>query len=358
MRHVVGIAGTAKNTGKTTTLQAVAGYLRAEGLPLFLTSIGYDGEDLDNVTGLPKPKITVEEGDQVATALLLLEQASARFTGEVFTGVKCALGPVYRATAVSPGKVVIAGPASTEEVGAILRTAPVERTVLLDGALSRLAPLSLATSLIIATGAARSEDPRFIAKELQGISAVMSLPKWKGSRSTGIHMPGGLYVMGAEETVPPLLKMQVISGTQAAKQSQRVRVDVDGPVNPEVLQSLLRSVAQIPVKMSLVAHHPVDLLLSGDHTLWPSVLSSVVSGGHALSVRHPASLLGFTLNPYIPRLDLERGRYRADHVPAIPFLEAVRAAVPAKCTDIVLEGPATLEGWLRSLVFAPTPANV
>ena len=180
MRHVIGIAGTAKNTGKTTTLQAVAGYLRAEGLPIFLTSIGYDGEDLDNVTGLPKPKVTVEEGDLVATALPLLEHASARFTGEEFTGVKCALGPVYRATAVSPGKVVIAGPASTEEVGTILRTAPAERTVLLDGALSRLAPLSLATSLIIASGAARSEDPRFIAKELQGIAAVMSLPKWKG----------------------------------------------------------------------------------------------------------------------------------------------------------------------------------
>jgi hypothetical protein len=57
---VVGIAGTAKNTGKTTTLSAIMGEARKEpALVLGLTSIGYDGEGFDNVTGLPKPRIDV-----------------------------------------------------------------------------------------------------------------------------------------------------------------------------------------------------------------------------------------------------------------------------------------------------------
>lgn len=359
MRHVIGVAGTAKNTGKTTTFQAVAGYLRSRGMPVFLTSIGYDGEDLDNVTGLPKPKITVQEGDQVATALPLLTSSTVRFVEEENTGLRCALGPVVKATAVSAGKVVIAGPASTKEVEEILKIVPPERTVLLDGALSRLAPMSLASSIIIATGAARSEDPRFIATELRGISVAMSLPVWKGSRSTGIHVSGGLYVKGAEETLPPLLLTQVIAKRHGPGQSsRRVRLDIDGPVNPEVLLLLLESTQDIPVKMSLVARHPVDLLLSGDHTLWPRVLSKVSEAGHELSVRQPASLLGFTINPYVPRPDPKSGGYRADQVPARPFLEAVRSLVTAECTDIVLEGPDLLEGWLRNLMFARIFANV
>lgn len=357
MRDVIGIAGTAKNTGKTTTLQAVAAYLRARRLPLFLTSIGYDGEELDNVTGLPKPKVTVEEGDQVATALPLLEHSAARFSGFVDTGVKCALGPVYYATATKPGRVVVAGPASTQEVSQILKVAPGDRTVLLDGALSRLAPLSLATSLIIATGAARSEDPRFLARELRGISSVMSLPKWTPTRTTGVKVPGGLYAAGSEAFIPGLLRSQY-GRLDSRPPKGRVRVDIEGPVNPQILLSLVSSLKEVPVKASFVANHPVDLLLSGDHTAWPTVISEVVTGGHALSVRHPARLLGFTVNPYLPRFDPQRGSYRADQVPSRPFLEAIRAAVEAPCTDIVLEGRGVLEDWLSTLQFATVPANV
>jgi hypothetical protein len=357
MREVIGIAGTAKNTGKTTTLQAVAAFLRARRVPLFLTSIGYDGEDLDNVTGLPKPKVTVEEGDQVATALPLLERSAARFSGFVDTGVKCALGPVYYATATHPGRVVVAGPASTQEVSEILDVAPAERTVLLDGALSRLAPLSLATSLIIATGAARSEDPRFLSKELRGISAVMSLPRWSPSRTTGVKVPGGLYAAGSEAFIPGLLRTQY-GRLDSRPPKGRVRVDVEGPVNPQILLSLVSALEDVPVKASFVANHPVDLLLSGDPTAWPAVMSEVVSTGHALSVRRPARLLGFTINPYLPRFDRERGYYRADQVPARPFLDAVRAGVEAPCTDIVLEGRGLLEEWLSTLTFAPVSANV
>ena len=67
LEYILGIAGTAKNTGKTTTTNAILACLRKRGIAVFLTSIGYDGENLDNVTGLPKPKIPVEPGDIIAT---------------------------------------------------------------------------------------------------------------------------------------------------------------------------------------------------------------------------------------------------------------------------------------------------
>ncbi|HHX29219.1 MAG TPA: hypothetical protein GX716_09465, partial [Firmicutes bacterium] len=148
MGLTLGIAGTAKNTGKTTTLQAVVRFLRERRTGVFLTSIGYDGEDVDTVTGLPKPKVIVEEGDTVATALPLFRSSPARFAGLQPTGVDCALGPVYSGTAVSPGRVVLAGPVSTKDVASVIKGAPADKTVLLDGAFSRLAPMVLADALI------------------------------------------------------------------------------------------------------------------------------------------------------------------------------------------------------------------
>jgi hypothetical protein len=357
MRHVIGVAGTAKNTGKTTTLQAVAGYLRAREVPVFLTSIGYDGEDLDNITGLPKPKISVEEGDRVASALPLIEGASARFSDLVFAGVKCALGPVYFATAVSSGKVVLAGPASTRDVAAILDAVPGDRVVLLDGALSRLAPMSLATSIVMATGAARNEDPAFLAKELSGIASVMSLAGAGEGMTTAIRVPGGLFAEGSEKALPAVFAHQETAGGSGPR-GPRVRVAIDGPVNPQLLRRVISSVKHLNVRASFVANHPVDLLLSGDHTIWPAVLAEASADGHAVYVRSPASLLGFTVNPYVPRFDPQMGGYTANVLPASPFLDAVRLGVSVPCTDIVFEGPGVLESWLRPLLFAPASVNV
>ncbi|MBU4562316.1 hypothetical protein KKB17_02785, partial [bacterium] len=54
---VLGILGTAKNTGKTTTTSALLEIANNKNLSVGITSIGYDGEDIDNITGLPKPRI-------------------------------------------------------------------------------------------------------------------------------------------------------------------------------------------------------------------------------------------------------------------------------------------------------------
>ena len=75
---IIGIAGTAKNTGKTTTTSFIMAEVKKnEKLNLGLTSIGYDGEDIDNVTGLPKPKIEVWPGVLVAVAEKCLKVSTA-----------------------------------------------------------------------------------------------------------------------------------------------------------------------------------------------------------------------------------------------------------------------------------------
>jgi len=61
MSLIVGIAGTAKNTGKTTTTSAILDELYNMEIPIGLTSIGYDGEEIDNITRLPKPRLFVRK---------------------------------------------------------------------------------------------------------------------------------------------------------------------------------------------------------------------------------------------------------------------------------------------------------
>jgi hypothetical protein len=107
----LGIAGTAKNTGKTTTTTAaILQELRMRGVPLFITSIGYDGENLDNITGLPKPKLRVELGDIIATAAKCFKISTASFRMLAETEVCTPLGKVWIAEVKKPGLAVTAGP--------------------------------------------------------------------------------------------------------------------------------------------------------------------------------------------------------------------------------------------------------
>jgi len=158
-------------------------------------------------------------------------------------------------------------------------------------------------------------------------------------------VPGGLYTADSEEVLRDLLVSQVI--TERAM-GELLCIEIDGPVNPEIMGRVVSSLKDIPVRAGFVLNHPVDLLLSGDYTLWPKVLAKAQESGHIIAVRCPAVLLGFTINPYVPRFDPVRRSYSAHVLPAKPFIDAIRAEVCAPCTDIVSEGADVLEGWLTN----------
>mgnify|MGYP005840758849 CR=1 FL=1 len=341
MRRVIGVAGTAKNTGKTTTLQAVAAYLRSLGKPILLTSIGYDGEDLDTVTGLPKPKIPVAEGDFVATALPLMEASSVRFRWAEYAGVDCALGPVYFGMAGGQGIVVLAGPARADDLEKLIGAVPSALTVLLDGAFSRLAPMSVASHMVLATGAARHREPSLLAAEIEAVATVMAVKAADAEpqERAGLSFSEGLYVEGADVRL-----------FEAVRSAGQRTVYVEGPVNPHLVRSVLRMLARSGRRIDLIFRHPVDMLLSGDFLEWPEVLREAEASGHRVLSARSSRLLGFTLNPYLPELDAGTGRYTPSILPARWFLDSVRSVARTPCTDIVLEGPGTLEEWLRQVV--------
>lgn len=176
--RAIGIAGTAKNTGKTTCMIALLAELRSGGVPTGITSIGYDGEEFDHLIGLPKPRVIVAEGILVATAEATLRGATAPLERVGSTGVQTVLGEVILVRATGPGALPLAGPPSRAGLASVLKAmaeAGVE-VCLVDGAFGRMAPMAGLDGLILATGAARSRDPQRLVAECLALAAIFALP--------------------------------------------------------------------------------------------------------------------------------------------------------------------------------------
>ncbi|MGI6620123.1 MAG: hypothetical protein ACOX35_01540 [Bacillota bacterium] len=348
--RVLGFAGTAKNTGKTTTLEATIKFFADKHKNLFITGIGYDGEDFDNLTGLPKPRVFVPEGAVVASALPLLESSDAKFTDLRDTGVRCAVGRIFLGTATAPGRVVLAGPASAKDLSAVLAFAPDDSVVLLDGAFSRISPMVVADSLILATGAARSRDSHRIAREINAIHKVMDLPVIYGpspgpgtGQTSGdgtLNVSGGLFLPGQGQELAWRLD-------GAGKPST---VCVTGIVNPQVfLEALGEMDLDGRRDLTVVFDHPIMLLLSGDLLRWEEVFGAIPEAGLAVGVRASTELLGVTINPYTPT-ESGAGKYIASYVPPESFLGDIDGLTQIPCTDIMLEGPGKLHSWLEKFL--------
>ncbi|MEF9931801.1 MAG: hypothetical protein RR770_05835, partial [Bacteroidales bacterium] len=156
------IVGLDKNTGKTECLNYILGRLPLNNYKVAVTSIGVDGESVDQVTTTPKPEIYLREGIFFSTAELFYK--SRRLVSELIdiTDERSSLGRVVTAKVLSGGKVLLSGPSS----GVSLRRwmGSLEQfeidLCIVDGALSRLSSASPAISkaMVLSTGAAYSAN--------------------------------------------------------------------------------------------------------------------------------------------------------------------------------------------------------
>ena len=174
------IVGTAKNVGKTTTMNWLISRFEAQGIRLGLTSVGRDGEDLDMVTDRPKPRITPPPGTLVATAHLSAKRSSARLKEIRPTPFRTAIGPVSIYEVQTVGTVEVAGPVSvsdTRRLVEMLRDLGAKQ-VIVDGAIDRRASAAsdLADGVILATGLALSEDPEEVVRRTAAHVRWLSLP--------------------------------------------------------------------------------------------------------------------------------------------------------------------------------------
>lgn len=175
----VAIVGMAKNVGKTVTLNHLISELRQSDKCVAVTSIGLDGEGLDQVTRTAKPEITLYEGMVVTTAEQ--QYRGRQLTAEILDvgGRMTSVGRLVTARVKVSGKVIITGPADTASLRYLLDGYPRfgVSLALVDGALSRLSPASpaITDAMILATGAALSANIAEVAKQTKYICQLITL---------------------------------------------------------------------------------------------------------------------------------------------------------------------------------------
>lgn len=156
------MVGLEKNTGKTVCLNYLLCRLHELGISTAVTSIGVDGEKVDSVYATAKPEITLYEGMQFITSEQHYFQRGLVSKILAVDERRTALGRLVTAQALTQGKVLLSGAATT----GLLRTqiddfkrAGVQLTVV-DGALSRLSLASptVTEAMILATGAVVSPN--------------------------------------------------------------------------------------------------------------------------------------------------------------------------------------------------------
>ena len=156
------IVGLEKNTGKTECLKYVLDNLPVESKRIAVTSIGIDGETVDQVTRTQKPEISLRQGMYFGTSEMHYRQR--RLVSELIdvSDETTSLGRVVTAKALTGGKILLSGPSSSNSLRRWMRDMRRHDIdlVVIDGALSRLSSASPAVSqsLILATGAAYSAN--------------------------------------------------------------------------------------------------------------------------------------------------------------------------------------------------------
>ncbi len=282
----IGIVGTAKNTGKTTTLITVYNFLYKKRKKIFITSIGYDGEDFDNITSLPKPRIRVHPNTIIATAEKILNQSKIPFKLHLRTGMYNPLGEILVVEILQDDFITFAGPTTRAGVQKLLNFELLNRFdfVLIDGSINRLAPLEFSDYLIFTTGPARSEKLDQLTFELGLIETVFNCGEKIKNDSNEIPAVNNLLHLHQIEQIMNSLKV-----------SNKVRID--GVLNFRVF---LDFISQLDNTFEIILNSPLTLIYSFELFELNEILSQFRIQDVRISFMNRPELLCFTINPTYP----------------------------------------------------------
>ena len=325
---VIGFAGTAKNTGKTTTASKVLSSLRNQGARIAVTSIGYDGENIDNVTGLPKPLYYLKSGDIIATASQCLKPASASSYKIIYeTDVQTILGAIQVVEIIQPNTYTLAGPnrrSDLEIVLEILLQNQVDYT-LIDGALNRIVPMICADGLVISTGASFDDQINNIAAHAEGLAHLFNYATVKpGEKYKHIHLA---LTNGEMVSIPSssLISQEIYEKLYAQALKGYDRLTIPGACYPDLLTKLLEKLPSTQNHKELVLGNPLYLIASGNPILWKETLQKYENTGYKISYCETLPLLFMTVNPFYPRYIQSTHTYTAAYINAAELLHEIQS---------------------------------
>ncbi len=197
------IVGLEKNTGKTVCLNYILRRMNDMGVPVGVTSIGVDGEQVDAVFATAKPEIVLYEGTNFITS-------EKHYLGRQLISdivavdeMRTSLGRLVSARVLVRGKVLLSGAATT----GLLRRQIADlqslgsRVAIVDGALSRLSLASptVTDAMVLATGAAVSVSLQQLTARTRFVHRLICLDEAEEPlRSTLNAIESGLWAVDSD----------------------------------------------------------------------------------------------------------------------------------------------------------------
>ncbi len=194
------IVGLEKNTGKTVCLNYILRRMDEMGVPVGVTSIGVDGEQVDAVFATAKPEIILYEGTHFITS-------EKHYLGRQLISdivavdeMRTSLGRLVSAHVLVRGKVLLSGAATT----GLLRRQIAElqalgsKVAIVDGALSRLSLASptVTDAMVLATGAAVSVSLQQLVNRTRFVHRLICLDEVDESLRTTLNViESGLWAV-------------------------------------------------------------------------------------------------------------------------------------------------------------------
>ncbi len=356
MAFVVGIAGTAKNTGKTTTTSAMMKELECRKIDYALTSIGYDGEELDNVTGLPKPRLKVESGVLVAVAEKCLSVSSAWVEIAERTGILTPLGEIIIGRVKDSGLLIIAGPNKGQDLQKICARLMKynARLILVDGALNRLTPMVVADGLILATGASRHQNINVLVKETSGIEQIFRIPAYTGVLQTqpDVFQNHVQLIKKVNQSIE--IRNYDYTSLLTDKLMNDILLNIKYGYNtlwiPGVLGvSALRRIVDSSYinEMQIILNDPTKLLITGEVLEFLTLLTSGYEKKIDLYFQNPLQLAFLTINPFFPRYRAGKGLYEPSYVNVDELLIRMREFLSVPVLDVMKDGVTEIINWIE-----------
>lgn len=346
----LGLAGTAKNTGKTTTTAAVIGELRRRGIPFYLTSIGYDGENLDNITGLPKPKLRVEPGDIIATAETCILNSTALMIKLAETDIMTPLGRVFVTKVEQAGLAVTAGPNKSSEVKrlqTLLRQFGPGITIF-DGALNRIAPMAETDGFVLATGAAKTPDIPRLARETELIAKIANLPPVPAALELAKQNCVQATLFTPELTVQKNWPTSSLLGARDVEElltedfPEGSCLFVPGIISEAAMERLLILFKHHEKRLFLAFTDPTKLLVTGNERLFEILTERLPELGVFVGVVKAIPMLAVTVNPFYSEYRYETKTYQPAYVDAIRLQLAVQRGIRAPVYNVIKQGAGKL----------------
>lgn len=360
---VIGILGTAKNTGKTTTFNFLLEWSNLESIKVGLTSIGYDGEDIDNITGLPKPRIFVQKDNTIATAEQCLFSLEDKIKTIEKTDVHTALGRVVIGKARKEGLVVLAGPNKGIELKVIIQKLKQQKTeiILVDGALNRMIPLIYCDALILTTGASRHTDIDLLVDEIESMSRVFTLPlrKHKQVSNEELKMYQNNIVIIQNKRNSILLKghslinqktfdsLINIIGNQECEE-----IYIPGIISDTVLKKIINKYYLLFQGKTIIINNPAFLLVGSRYIGYlKDIIDDILSRGIKLKTLYKLPILAVTINPFYPKYSrFGKDSYEAAYIDEEQLYQKMKKEVPFPVINIKGEGSTKLEMIIKKFL--------